>query len=210
MSVVESAKTRDGHILRIEIDECPPDPFNDFDPFGHIVVWHRRYALGNKEDQKRFKCQEDFEEYIKENKNKIVIRDLYMYDHSGIALSIDSGRSYPFNCPWDSGQVGYMFITYDEIRETYGKKHVTKKLMDRVNKGLLEQIEEYNQYLRGGVYAFTISKVETCSKGFTHEEIEDSLSGIFGSIEDVKDQMAEFAAFGENVKDLDWQDGDVE
>ena len=80
--------------------------------------------FGKKDDIKRFKTPEDFEEFRKENKGNITVYNLYMYEHGRISLSIDESRPYPFNCRWDSGQLGYLYVLHNEAREWYGKKTV--------------------------------------------------------------------------------------
>lgn len=48
--------------LIIERDDDPVDPRIDYDPFGHMICWHRRYSLG---DGHKYSTPEDF------------LRDLY-------------------------------------------------------------------------------------------------------------------------------------
>jgi hypothetical protein len=43
----------------------------------------------------------------------LVILPLYLYDHGGITISCS-----PFSCPWDSGQVGWIYADYDMIKNT--------------------------------------------------------------------------------------------
>ena len=51
---------------------------------------------------------------------------LYLYDHSGITMSIS-----PFSCPWDSGQVGWIYCTPDAISKNFGslsKENIEKSI----------------------------------------------------------------------------------
>jgi hypothetical protein len=205
--VIESAKT-DNKIIKISIDEFPTDPYNEWNQLSHIVAWHNRYSFGKKEDIQQFKHQEDFNEYLKELNGKILLLNLYMYEHSGISLSVNQSRPYPFNDRWDSGQIGYAYVTYEEIQKEYSVKRITKKLKQKVIKLIESEIESYNQYLNGQVYEYAIYKIEKCDKGHTHQEIEDSLSGIFGDISDVKEAIAENTDI--DVKSLEWKNGDIE
>ena len=88
MNVIESGLSKD-KLVKIVVDEYPEDVYNDWDSLGHIVGFHRRYNFGKKDDIKRFKTPEDFEEFRKENKGNITVYNLYMYEHSRISLSID-------------------------------------------------------------------------------------------------------------------------
>ena len=44
-----------------------------------------------------------------------VLLPLYLYDHSGITMNTGG-----FSCPWDSGQVGWIFADGNAIRREYG------------------------------------------------------------------------------------------
>jgi hypothetical protein len=205
--VIESAKT-DSKIIKISIDEFPSDPYNEWDQLSHIVAWHRRYNFGKTDDIQQFKDREDFEQYVKDLNGKILLLNLYMYEHSGISLSVDQSRPYPFNDRWDSRQIGYAYVTYEEIQKEYGVKRISKKLKQKVIKLIESEIETYNQYLNGYVYQYTIYNIQKCDKGHTHQKIDDSLSGIFGNISNVKEAIAENTNI--DVKSLEWQDGDIE
>ena len=56
------AATEGSRTLIVEQDQDPVNPRKDYDPFGHMVCWHRRYSLG---DEHGFNSPEDF------------LRDLY-------------------------------------------------------------------------------------------------------------------------------------
>lgn len=69
------------------------------------------------------------------------IYPLIAYIHSGVALSLS--RDYPFNCPWDSGQVGWVVVNRSECPDTY-----------KYAQGM---VEEWNQYLSGDVWGYVVS-----------------------------------------------------
>lgn len=48
-------------------------------------------------------------------RKKFIILPLYLYDHGGITIS-----TRPFSCPWDSGQVGYIYASKDKFRKETG------------------------------------------------------------------------------------------
>lgn len=98
MNIVKSALLPDNKLIKVTVDEYPADPFNEWDNFTHIVAWHRNYLLGNKKDRQEFPDPDSFHEFLKENKNKVLVLNLYMYEHSGISLSVDQSRPYPYNC----------------------------------------------------------------------------------------------------------------
>jgi hypothetical protein len=105
-----------------------------------------------------------------EELNKLVKRrdvialPLYLYDHSGISMS--TGRNYPFNCPWDSGQVGYIFVAYENIRKSFATKRLTKKVIKNALECLESEVKVYNDYLMGNVYGYIVKRnggdVDSC------------------------------------------------
>jgi hypothetical protein len=52
---------------------------------------------------------------ILDDLGKYVILPLYLYDHGGITMSIG-----PFSCPWDSGQVGWIYAPKQKFIEETG------------------------------------------------------------------------------------------
>jgi len=150
--------------LKLEIfhDDCGEDP-RQWDNLGMMVCWHRRYALGDKHD---FKEPKDFLD-SNECKNASVILPLYLYDHSGITMNTTG-----FSCPWDSGQVGWIYVTKEKVREEFKCKRISKKLQGLVKNALIVEVKEYDSYISGEVYGFVASKGE--------EEV-DSCWGFFGS-----------------------------
>ena len=163
----------DGYKLSVFRDEDAPNP-REWDNLGRMVCWHRRYNLG---DEHTFEDVEDFLE-SEEYKNAIVVLPVYMYDHSGLAFSTVS-----FGDKWDSGQVGYIYVTQERAREFLGKD-ITEKDHEGIKELLVGEVEMYDQYFQGDCYGFKISD----ERG----EVVDSASGYFGSrITDVLKEMKE-------------------
>ena len=111
-----------GFKIEIHSDEDPMDP-RDCDNFGTLVCWHPRYTLGDKNE---FATSDDFEEY--RSITKLVCLPVFIIDHSGLAFNT-GGFRYCDPQEWDSGQVGWIYITYDKLREEFGKKRITKALL---------------------------------------------------------------------------------
>jgi hypothetical protein len=83
---------------------------------------------------------------------------LIAYVHSGVGLSLSRER-YPFNCPWDSGKIGFVLV-----KKRAGFRNIRKAAQSLV--------DEWNQYLSGDVYGYVIE-----SDGEGHE---DSCWGFYG------------------------------
>jgi hypothetical protein len=129
-------------VVKIIPDDDRESP-RDWDNLGTMVCWHRRYNLGDGKP--------DCEPSEFNPKEHAVCLPLYLYDHSGITM-----RTGPFGCPWDSGQVGWIYIDADKIRKEYSVKRISKKLLARVASYLESEVKVYDQFLTGDVYGFTV------------------------------------------------------
>ena len=119
---------------------------------------------------------------------------LYLYDHSGISISTGS-----FSCPWDSGQLGLIYVSKDKIRQDYGIKHVTKAWADKIRGYLKDEVETYDQFLTGDVWGFQVFEVP---EGVDPEEEIDELEEVescFGFFveEDAEEEAKETLAYYE-------------
>jgi hypothetical protein len=167
--LIETYEISDSKELKIFQDSDVESP-RDWDNLGTMICFHRRYNLG---DEHNFDNPEEFRECVSDI---AVILPLYLYDHSGITMS-----TTPFSCPWDSGQVGWIYVTKEEIRKNYGVKRISKKLLERVTNYLVSEVKTYDQYLTGEVYGFQLVEKSTCNCGAEHEEILDSCWGFYGT-----------------------------
>lgn len=165
-------------VLTIEADQLAESPRISMDNIGNMYCWHKRYSLG---DEHHFPMPEDFrqsmeEEYGKNWKKKVVILPLYLYDHSGITI-----RTSPFSCPWDSGQVGWIWADKNDLRKEFPKKirESGKDWERRMEECLRSEVATYDQFIRGGVVRYAV----TDSDG----TVIDSLCGIY--LDDSRDAI---------------------
>lgn len=105
----------------------------------------------------------------------MVILPLYLYDHSGITMN-----TCGFSCPWDSGQVGWIYADKAMIEQEHGK--ITPEILEKVRQTLEAEVKEYDYYLTNQCYGFQLFK----------EDVEvDSCWGFLGEIRDVQDAVKE-------------------
>lgn len=161
--------------LSIEQDDSPESP-REHGGLSKMVCFHRRYQLGDKHD---LTIEEAKALYPKMQKEGVAL-PLYLYDHSGIGMST-SNTQYPFNCPWDSGQVGFIYADRKMILEMFGKEKLTKGMKEACLSNLQKEVETYNQYLQGDVYGYVIKDEQG--------DCIDSCWGFYGE-EDAKEQGA--------------------
>ena len=137
-----------GLTVRIVQDPEPMNPRSEYDHAAHMICFHRRYDLGDKHSMSVGEAKE-FVERIK-GKGAAVL-SLYLYDHSGITMS-----TAPFSCPWDSGQVGFIYMERKDILNNWGVKRVTKKLREQAIELMEGEVKEYDDYLTGNVYGYIV------------------------------------------------------
>jgi hypothetical protein len=191
MSYVAHTETKENMTLEIVNDEDPMNPRTEFDHVGKMVCFHGHYDLGDKHN---FADPDEFHE-SSDFKNAVVKLPLYLLDHSGISMSTGS-----FNDPWDSGQVGYILMSREAALENWGKKRLTKKVLELAKKCLEAEVEEYNQYLTGDVYGYIVKdadgeQVDSCwgFYGFEYAK-EEGKSALDSSLESFKTNNKECSA----------------
>lgn len=143
-----------GYTIEIGLDEYAESP-REWCNLGYMVCQHSRYTLGD--DNLEYHGESILDDLKRHLKDKglelrdVVYLPLYLYDHSGITMS-----TTPFSCRWDSGQVGWIYVTKEQIRREYGVKRVSKALREKVETVLKGEVATYDQYLTGEVYAWSI------------------------------------------------------
>lgn len=113
-----------------------------------------------------------------------VILPLYLYDHSGLTISTSG-----FSCPWDSGQVGHIYMSLDQAAE-HG---LTSR--KEIAEALVQEVKTYDDYLTGSVYRFEFEELEIITvtrrngpgvEGILSETVElnpiheESVCGFYG------------------------------
>ena len=153
-----------GHSIKIFSDDMCESP-REWDNLAEMVCFHGMYNLGDKHD---FSTPDELHEFL--DREDVLYLPLYLYDHSGITMNTTG-----YHCPWDSGQVGYIYITYDKIRKEMvlpkGKhyrpiKNITEKVKQYVYDRLRGEVKTYDDFITGNVYGFSVEKdgedVDSC------------------------------------------------
>lgn len=143
-----------GYKINIYQDTDPLNPRTENDNLGVMVCFHRRYSLGDEKISKTY-TPDSFQEYLEspEGKKEIVaILPLYLYDHSGITIS-----TKPFSCQWDSGQIGYIYLSRNKAIQEWGKKIPLKEKLESY---LESEVKTYDKYLTGSFVGYEINGPE--------------------------------------------------
>lgn len=151
--------------------ESPRSP-GEFDNMSHMVCFHKRMVLGDTDhglSHNDFGSWDELEQYLIDERGAYLIYPLSIYDHSGVTIFIGPPRDQ-----WDSGYVGFVYVTKDDILHEYGEiTPETKQLAKQVIEG---EVETYDQYLRGEVYGYEI---------FENGDFYDSCWGFYGDYRDI-------------------------
>jgi hypothetical protein len=146
--------------IQLCYDTFPDNPRTSWDNLGVINCFHKRYNLGEAHS---FSEPQELIDWIEANQDKIYYLPLYMYEHGNITIS-----ATPFQCRFDSGQIGFIYIT-KELAEAEG----IKKPYDL----LAHEIKVYDHYLKGETYGAMILDQSG--------EVIDSQFGYLGDTDEV-------------------------
>jgi hypothetical protein len=149
-----------GYTVKVVQDTDPTSP-REWDNAGTVALVERsRYAFGDE------RLSHDEMEAIA-NDPSVIALPIYMYDHSGITINTTG-----FSCPWDSGQVGIIYISRKDAIKEWGNKICTKTVAQRAREYLKGEIETLDQYITGSVYGYIVEDPEG--------EETDSCWGFYG------------------------------
>jgi hypothetical protein len=176
--------------LRIIRDEDAENP-RKWDNLATMYCEHRHYVLGDKH------AEDIRDEDGNIDHNRYFVLPLFLYDHSGITMNTTG-----FHCPWDSGQVGYIYLSKERFKAECARpgkigkdginpilkpiKRITKKDAERALKLMEGEVEVYDQYLRGDVYGFVLEEaVVEVERDEDDDEVleweeKDSCWGFYG------------------------------
>ena len=87
---------------------------------------------------------------------------VFMYEHSGISIS-----TTPFSCSWDSGSVGFGYVSKEKIRTEFQITRITPTRYREAVNGLTAQVEYFDNIIQGNCYQWAVEVdgegVESCA-----------------------------------------------
>jgi hypothetical protein len=160
--------TLDHVTLDIVQDEAPESP-RGWDCLGKMVCWHRRYRLGDAHD---YPTPAAFASAV--DLRRVVNLPLYLMEHSGLTLTTDPAPLRAFDPDgWDWRAVGWIYAEAHAVRREYGGHRLTRRVRALAEDALRAEVETYAAYLRGDVYAFTVTDTDT-------GDLLDACGGFYG------------------------------
>lgn len=172
------------YTINITHDEYADSP-REWDNLGTMVCFHRRYNLGDEHcyDKEDFNSWDELEKQIVKDNGPCIILSVCMYEHGSIALSTSS-----FSCPWDSGQIGFIFVPKSKVRSEYGYKNITPQRRCKIENILSSEVSTYSHYLNGDVYGYVIEdesgeEVDSCFGFYGYDECENEANDVLKRLE---------------------------
>ena len=141
------------------------------DNLGVMYCEHRNYILGDmdtrgiyevdavreaiRELQDRGYSMDRLPRYLRWTIGASVVLPLYLFDHSGLSMTTCASEFAAWDAQrWDWGQVG---IIFDSART----REMTGVRPSQVAEQLVSEVEQYNAYLHGYVYGYTVTNIAT-------------------------------------------------
>lgn len=141
-----------GQTLRIWQDDCAESPRERFDGnIGTLCLSHRRYDLPNESGLTPDELLELLESSIRE---RLVVLEVRGYDHGSLTIGV-SGSDPCLHDLWDSGRLGVIYADIEKARKILCIDD-PEELRKAVISSLEEEVKEFNRYLNGCVFGYTL------------------------------------------------------
>lgn len=191
-NTIETVK-RGGFTAHIYYDTAPLDPRKDCDNLGKIVS---RKLTSDVNFEFSGDKERDIER-LKQEFGAVVILPIYMYSHGGETINTTG-----FSCPWDSGQIGWIFATTEDICKEYNCKRVNPAIRHIVKSRLVGEIETLDQYICGEVYGYKLfdktgNEIDSCWGFYGFDYVKEEVSSLIAwhIRQAAEEEKAQFALF---------------
>lgn len=175
-------------ICRDEMAENPRKDFADSN-IATLTCCHRRYDLGDERHSEPMSVKDIVRKVRGDGDKVLAILPLYLYDHSGITM-----RTERFSDQWDSGQVGWAYVTKskaEKVGEPGDKTHFEAIIR--------QEVATYDNYITGSVYGYVVLDQD--------DDVLESCWGFFDRLDYVRKEAREAA---EHARDKGQVDGKCE
>lgn len=179
-NVYEIVEIDESTRVKILVDPNPESPFENGEPVGDIAYMSSsRLTLGSeKADQDRLD-----EISLGIRNGSLIGMPVYAYVHGVVSIAcgtrLDDGTYVsPFNCQWDSGQSGFVYVDKETAIMEFGNKIMTAVVKEKTLKYLASEVNEFDQYLQGQVYGLAVESLEDGE--WTEDKDELRVWGIYG------------------------------
>lgn len=171
-------ETYKGYTYEIYPDLCPSNP-REWDNLGILCT-----TLVNESPLNPWEIRDHPYSSLKATHGEEipVMFKVYKYEHGTIALNTTG-----FSCPWDSGQIGWIYAPRSRILEWFQAKRLSAKLYKQTEKNLLGEVETLSKYMNGEVYGFMIRDsegelVDSCTEYYDLDDMEAEIKAIIDHV----------------------------
>lgn len=142
-----------GEVLHVVYDNDAENPRAWESNVGAFIVDPRcRYVDNEGDIALDLACRDDDAAALDKNPDIIAYLPVYVYDHSGARMNTTG-----FSCPWDSGQIGWIVATRENLRRAWITwSRITEKRRECLRRLLRGEVETYSAYVSGEVYGFIV------------------------------------------------------
>jgi hypothetical protein len=169
--------------LEIHQDDDNESP-REYDNLGTFITWDRGY---NSPDTNDYRTPDDFLEAWHDWPGGVLL-PVFKFEHGGVAY-----RTTDFGDKWDSGQVGFIFASAEDIAKNWGEKVTDSEWFaqhygagssstDAVLGILVAEVEEYSMWANGESYGYILSEWKGNHDGEDEYEEIESCWGFLGSV----------------------------
>ncbi len=198
-------EVHNGYLIQIHYDTDPQNPREEFDHVGTMLCAHGRYKLGDQQfngtDTMTAAQQivaQIYDEFFPDDemtainyeeelldKCPIIALPLYLYDHSGITMNTGG-----FHCPWDSGQVGLIYVSLEKAAKEWPQKmdETEENWKHRITEYLKGEVREYDHYLTGSVFRYQVFEPLVPNADPDDEDDWDEIDSCWGFYGDYSDE----------------------
>lgn len=170
---------------QIFLDPEPANPRDD-DTAAVLWCWHRQHNLGDPGDRPSTALfvQADVEAQITQRGERVAgLLPVFLLDHSGLAV-----RTKPFGDQWDSGQVGWAFLTEQAARDA-GLDPDLEGFAEQAKALIESEVSTYNLYLMGEVYGYAIEGSDVQEQCMGFYGLEDARKGLANHLSELAPAM---------------------
>ncbi len=180
-----------GFTVEIYPDEDASSPRDDDSPGCRLALSHQRYDLPNDAGVNfdAFGGWDAVAAYITETEAALIVVPVYMIDHSGLALQAGHDFSDADPGQWDSGQVGFAYVTPQIWQDTQGPPWTgSEEDREQARRLIAGDVEVYGYYLNGDVYGYTVTdpadgeEVDACWGFYGSESAEQAATASAASL----------------------------
>ena len=143
-----------------------------------VNIVSSRFRHGPKTEERAI--DEAMQKVISE---KYLMLPLYLYDHSGLAMSTESFSGRAPHAEWDSGQVGWIYVSKEDALKEFDADKMTGAIRQKADALMRSEVAAYDSYLRGECYGFELYK---------NGELSDSCWGFMGNFSDARKHQVRY------------------